>query len=448
VKLFAAYVIFVVMLIALFKREGLPKLPPSLYAPLIWIMLCLSRSLSQWLQFGRGVEVAGADAEGSTLDAVFLSVLILIGLGTLFRRKLHLVSLIKSNPALFALYGLALLSVVWADFPLIVLKRWTKWSGSLVLALVVLSETDPKVAIKSLVKRSAYILIPLSVIFIKFVPSMGRSFTRSGEADFHGVAIQKNDYGVLLLIFGIYFAWELIGFWRRKDIPSLKRAGLIDLFFLGVIFWQLFFIDSKTPILCLLLAMGVIFLIGHPYFKGRPKRVRNAIIALVLAAVFLQYFADIERTIISSAGRNPTLTDRTLLWREILKLRIDPWLGTGWDNFWLGERVAPLWEKWWWHPRSAHNGYLETYLYLGWSGVILLFFVLLSAFGHSIERIGSDIEFGSLSMAFFFAVLFQNYAESTFHRMSPLWFFFLLFSLIKLPKRLRGREPDVLPALS
>jgi exopolysaccharide production protein ExoQ len=448
VKLFAAYAIFAVMLIALFKREGLPKLPPSLYAPLIWVMLCLSRSLTQWLQFGRGVEVAGADAEGSTLDAVFLSILILIGLRTLYKRRLNLVSLVKSNPALFALYGFALLSVVWADFPLIVLKRWTKWSGSLVLALVVLSETDPKGAIKALVKRSAYILIPLSVIFIKFVPSMGRAFTRSGSVDFHGVATQKNDYGVLLLIFGIYFAWELIGLWRRKDLPNLKRAGLIDLFFLGVVFWQLFFIDSKTPILCLLLAIGIIFLIGHPYFKGKPKRVRNAIIALVLGAVFLQYFADIERTIISSAGRNPTLTDRTLLWGEILKLPMNPWLGTGWDNFWMGDRVTRLWEKWWWHPRSAHNGYIETYLYLGWAGIGLLVLVLLSGLGYSVERIGTDLEYGSLALAFFFAVLFQNYAESTFHRMSPLWFFFLLFTLVRLPGRLRARAPDVVPAPS
>lgn len=447
-KLFAAYVIFIVMLITLFKREGLPKLPPSLYAPLVWIMLCLSRSLSQWLQFGRGVEVAGADAEGSTLDAVFLTALILIGLITLSQRKLNLGSLIKSNPALFALYGFALLSVVWADFPLIAFKRWIKWAGSLVLALVVLSETDPKAAIKALVKRSAYVLVPLSVIFIKFVPSMGRAFTRSGAVDFHGVATQKNDYGVLLMIFGIYFAWELISLWRRKDVAGLTRTGLIDLAFLAVVFWQLFFIDSKTPILCLLLAMGIVFLIGLPYFKGRPTRVRNAVIALVLAAVLLQYFANIERTIITSAGRNPTLTDRTLLWGEILKLPMNPLLGTGWDNFWLGDRVTRLWEKWWWHPRSAHNGYIETYLYLGWFGVALLFFVLLSGFKRSIERFGSDIEYGGLSLAFFFAVLLQNYAESTFHRMSPLWFFFLLFSLVKLPERRRGWEPDAVPAPS
>ena len=442
-KLIAAYVIFIIMLAALLKREGLPKLSPALYAPLLWIVLCLSRSLSQWIQFGGDLDTVRVDAEGSSVDATFLSILILIGLRTLYRRRVDILGVIKDNKALFALYGLALISMFWADVPLIAFKRWTKWFGSLVMVLVVLSETDPKGAIRSLIKRSAYGLIPLSILFIKFVPNMGRSFTRSGAVDLHGVATQKNEYGLLLLIFGIYFAWELISLWRRKDLANLKKIGVVDLAFLGVIFWQLFFIDSKTPILCLLLSIGIIFLIGHPYFKGSPKRVRNSIIVLVFAAVSLLSFTDIKGMILSSAGRNPTLTDRTVLWGEILKLPVNPWLGTGWDNFWLGDRVAPLWEKWWWHPRSAHNGYIEIYLYLGWPGVALLVFALLSGFKHSIGRFRSDIEYGGLSLAFFFATLFQNYAESAFHRLSPIWFCFLLLSLVKMPERPRAKEPDV-----
>jgi exopolysaccharide production protein ExoQ len=442
-KLIAAYAIFVIMLTVLLKRERLPKLSPALYAPLVWIILCLSRSLSQWIQFRGDFNSIGADVEGNTLDAVFLSLLILIGLGTLLKRRVDVIAVIKANKELFALYGLALISMIWADVPLIALKRWTKWFGSFVFVLVILTETDPKSAIRSLVKRCAYGLIPLSILFIKFVPRMGRSFTRSGGVDFHGVATQKNEYGLLLLIFGLYFAWELMGFWRRKDLAALRRTGVIDLFFLGVIFWQLRFIDSKTPILCLLLGMGIIFLTGHPFFRGSPKRVRNAVIALVLAAALLQSFADVRRMIISSAGRNATLTDRTVLWAEILKLPHNPWLGSGWDNFWLGDRVVPLWDRWWWHPRSAHNGYIEIFLYLGWPGVALLVLVLFSGFKRSADRFRSDIEFGGLSLAFFFAALFQNYAESSFHRMSPIWFFLLLLCLVKMPGRAAPPEPDV-----
>ncbi|NLH77929.1 MAG: O-antigen ligase family protein [Acidobacteria bacterium] len=441
VKLFAAYAIFVVGLIVLLRRERLPKLPASLYAPLAWIVICLSRSLSQWLQTRADFQVRNTDLEGNSLDAVFLSVLIFIGLRTLYRRRLDLAGLIKDNKALFALYGLALISLLWADVPLIVFKRWLKWSGSLVMVLVILTETDPRAAVRSIVKRCAFSLIPLSVLFIKFVPRMGRSFTLSGGADLHGVATQKNEYGLLLMIFGIYFAWELIVLWRSKDHAGLQRIGIIDAFFLAVILWQLILIDSKTPMLCLFLAIGILFLIGHPHFKGSPRRVRNAIIGLVIAAALLQYFADIKGTIIVSARRNPTLTDRTVLWGEILKVPINPWLGTGWDNFWLPERVAPIWEKWRWRPRSAHNGYIETYLFLGWSGIALLLFVLLAGFRRSLGRFRSDLEGGGLSLAFFFAIILQNYAESSFHRLSPIWLFFMLLCMIKLPGNSRAPDP-------
>jgi O-antigen ligase len=128
------------------------------------------------------------------------------------------------------------------------------------------------------------------------------------------------------------------------------------------------------------------------------------------------------------------LTDRTLLWSEILKIKINPWVGAGWDNFWLPERVAPIWEIWRWRPGSAHNGYIETYLYLGWSGLALLLWVLLTGFGRSLGRFRSDFEYGSLALAFFFAIILQNYAESSFHRLSPMWIFFMLLCLVKLPQ--------------
>ncbi len=441
-KIVIAYVIFVILFAVLLKRERLPKLSFSLYPPLCWIVICLSRSLSQWLQFGGSLNPLESDMEGNSLDAVFLSILILIGLGILYRRRVKVFDVIKANKALFALYGLALVSVFWAAVPLIAFKRWTKWSGSLVLVLVVLSETDPKGAIRSIIKRTAYALIPLSVLFIKFVPRMGRSFTLSGGVDFHGVATQKNEYGLLLLIFGIYFAWELMDAWRRNDRESLRKTGLIDLFFLGVIFWQLIFIDSKTPMICLLLGIGTIFLIGRPYFRGSPKRVLRFILFLVVVGVLLQSFVDLKGRIITSAGRNPTLTDRTLLWSEVLKIPINPWLGTGWDNFWLRDRVSHLWEIWRWRPKSAHNGYIETYLYLGIPGVILLALVLFAGFKRSVNLFRTDVGYGSLALAFWLAALFQNYAESSFHRLSPMWFFLLLLSLVRMPEPLREREPD------
>lgn len=442
-KTFSAYIIFIVVLIFFLRKEGLGRLPAALYVPLCWMVLILSRSFSQWLQLRGDLSGMEAEMEGNPIDAAFLLVLIMLGLGILYLKRIDVSGIIKNNKSLFMLYGFALLSLLWADFPLIAFKRWTKWFGSLIMVLVILSEVDYKGAIKSLIKRCAYALIPLSIVFIKFVPSLGRSYTRSGIADYHGVATQKNQYGILLLICGIYFAWELIVMWRKKDFEALKKIGYVNLLFLVVILWQLFFIDSKTSIICLMLGIGVIFLLGHPFFKKYPHKARNAIIALAIVVALLQHFIDIKGTIISSAGRVPTLTDRTILWTEILKVPTNPLVGTGWDNFWLGDRIIPLWEKWAWHPRNAHNGYLEIYLYLGWTGIALLFFALWAGFKKSAALLISDFEYGCLSLSFFIIALFFNYSESAFHRMSPVWFFGLLFYLVKMPRELKAREPGI-----
>jgi exopolysaccharide production protein ExoQ len=376
-----------------------------------------------------------AEMEGSTIDAIFLLVLIILGLRILYLRKADLVGVVKDNRALFIFYGFSLLSLLWADFPFIGLKRWIKWFGSLIMVLVILSEEDNKAAINTLIKWCAYALIPLSVIFNKFVPSMGRSYSRSGGADYHGVSTQKNDYGVLLLICGIYLAWELISAWREKDHDALTKVVLVNPIFLVIIFWQLFFIDSMTPTICLMLGIGIVICLGNPHLRKYPRKAVAYILVFAIAFVFLQYFINFESTAISLAGREPTLTARTLLWADLLKLQENRWVGTGWDNFWLGNRIVPLWEKWPWHPRSAHNGYLEIYLYLGWTGIILLCFVLMGALRKSAARMVMDFEQGCLSISFFIMVLLYNYSESGFHRTSAIWFFFMLFSFITIPKR-------------
>jgi O-antigen ligase len=382
-----------------------------------------------------------ADLEGNSVDATFLLVLIIIGLRILYVRRFNIKRIIKNNKALFIFYGFALLSLLWVDSPLIGFKRWTKWSGSLVMVLLILSEENYKAAINSLIKRCAYALIPLSIIFNKFIPNMGRSYSRGGGPDYHGVSTQKNEYAALLLICGIYLAWELIVSLRRKDYTALKEIGYINTIFLVVIFWQLFFIDSKTSIICLMVGIGVIFWLGHPYFKGFPLKALKYIVAFAIAAIFLQQVIDIKSRIISSAGRNPTLTTRTLLWADILELPINPWVGTGWDTFWSGDKVTLLWEKRGWSPRSAHNGYLEIYISLGWAGIVLLFFVLLGAFRNSAASLITDFEYGCLSLSFFIILLFYNYSESAFHRTSAIWFFSMLFCCISIPKKNIGIEP-------
>lgn len=44
------------------------------------------------------------------------------------------------------------------------------------MALIILTEPDAKEAMVTLMKRCAYIVVPVSILFIKYYPCLGREF--------------------------------------------------------------------------------------------------------------------------------------------------------------------------------------------------------------------------------------------------------------------------------
>src|SRR5207244_5423105 len=103
----------------------------------------------------------------------------------------------------------------------------------------------------------------------------------------------------------------------------------------------------------------------------RPLR-PTALHFLVVGLVFLCCFGLVilpEMGLVEAMGRDSTLTGRTDIWKEVLSTDVDPWLGTGFESFWLGKRAEQLWKKYYWHPNQAHNGYIEIFINLGWAGV-------------------------------------------------------------------------------
>ncbi len=452
-KVLVVFVFFFILLFYLMKRTAVPKLSLPLFVPLAWMILSFSRDFSQWLNFRTNWGGMEAELEGNKLDAAILALLILSALRILHKRKVSVSEVFRNNKALFLFYGLAVLSFFWADFPFIAFKRWMRWFGSLLIVLVIVSEYDYKSAIRSLIKRCAYLLIPLSIIFIRYLPQMGRSYNQRGRADYHGVATQKNEYGMLLMMAGIYMVWELIVAWKNRDRTTLNRIKYVNIIFLAVILWQIIFINAKTSLICLIGGSLILIFFNTPLVKKRPRMTAYYLIGLALTLLLLQHLVDIKGTVIGAVGRNQTLTGRTELWTDVLAVPINPVIGSGWDSFWLGRKIMPLWEKWVWRPRSAHSGYIEIYLYLGWAGIVLLSMTLLAALKKCLSLLVTDFDHGCLALTMFFVVLLNNYSESAFHRMSPIWICFLLFcSLTLSPQREFANEfsasPERAPTLA
>src|ERR1700733_12556189 len=168
-----------------FARE--PKTSPALWVPVIWMFIAGSRLPAQWIGGGMGTE-ANALQEGNPLDRTTYSVLIVTAIFILVSRWFKWRVFVRRNFALTAFLCFALLSALWSDYPFIAFKRWFRELGDYVVILVVLSDPRPLDAVRTVLRRLCYLLIPLSILFIKYYPELGIHYSFwSGAREYVGV---------------------------------------------------------------------------------------------------------------------------------------------------------------------------------------------------------------------------------------------------------------------
>ena len=161
-----------------------------------------------------------------------------------------------------------------------------------------------------------------------------------------------------------------------------------------------------------------------------------AVVALSLAALFL----DTGGTLVSSLGRNVTLTGRKDIWKAVLSIHINPLLGAGFESFWVGSRLQRVWDMTAQGIQEAHNGYLEVYLNLGWVGLALLAGLIVTGYRNALAVFRRDPHAGRLRIGFFTAALLYSLTEAGFRMMGSIWTAFLLAILAVPPGLLLRRE--------
>src|SRR6202158_1839910 len=198
-----ALLVTVAFIVFLFRRDMRenPNVTGALWLPLIWMLIITSRYVSEWLALF-GLQWGGTSLEeGSPLDACFYFVMIVAGLHVLSKRQVSLSEIVRNNGwlALFFLY--CFIAIAWSDFPFVAFKRWIKILGHPIMVLIVLTEPDPEEALIRLMKRCAYVVVPVSILFIKYYPEWGRDYDPwSGLPTNNGIAIGKNLLGADCLI--------------------------------------------------------------------------------------------------------------------------------------------------------------------------------------------------------------------------------------------------------
>jgi O-antigen ligase len=414
-----------------------PRVSPATLIPLLWIVVLASRPLSQWTNPDSSL---GAGAEdGSLLDRTVLSALMAIGLVILIRRGLRWSEWISENKLFLLFFLFCGISVVWSDFPLIGLKRWVRAVGGIMMILIILSEKDPIAALAATVRRCGYVLVPLSVLMIKYFREQGVVYDGwTGEQIVVGITTDKNALGRLCLLTGLFAAWELVTAARNPHIhrDTLNRAIGVSVFLLTL--WLLQLSDSKTALVTLLVGCAWVIGLGLPVVKRMTRFLGTMIVVLVVTALAINQSMGLAEDAAQSLGRNLTLTDRTFIWQALLNLGTNPVLGVGYDTFWLGSRLRYFIDTF--NISEAHNGYLEVYLELGLIGLFLFGLFLLGAFQKAKAALSVDFDYGRLRVALLTVFMMYNITESGYKVTTAIFWVFLL-SAIDVPALVRAAAP-------
>jgi exopolysaccharide production protein ExoQ len=404
----------------------------ALWVPLTWMFISGSRLPSQWLGSHVG-SAAQAFEEGNPLDRTVLSVLIVLAIGILISRSFKWGDFFARNLALFAFISFALVSVLWSDFPVVSFKRWVRDLGNYVVILVVLSDSRPLEAVRTLLRRLCYLLIPLSIVLIKYFPYLGKEYSPwTGAAMYVGVTTGKNMLGVVYLVSGIFFFWDTVTRWSDRKERRTKRVITVNFAFIAMTLWLVKLTDSATSGVCLVIGCLIILAVHSRWGKRHPGFLKVLLPACFCLYLLLALGFSINADLARAVGRDPTLTDRTAIWNTLRNMHTNPLVGTGYESFWLGPRLNLIWQLF--GPlNEAHNGYLEVYLNLGIIGLVLLVGVLAATYRNICKRLTALSSLASLSFAFWSIMLFYNITEAAF-KYHLMWVMFLLVG-IDVPER-------------
>ena len=201
---------------------------------------------------------------------------------------------------------------------------------------------------------------------------------------FTGVTTNKNLLGYVLFVLGLFFvAWIFTKHERidKKDVAQRRVQRddmLVTVVFLVIIAYLFKMTDSKTPLVALAAASGVVLSLRFAVIQRHFGKF--AALGLIAGAI-LQMTVNINKAVVEGVGRDTTLTGRTDIWDKALGLVQNPVLGAGFETFWLGDRLLAMWKAFpVFLPNQAHNGYLEMYINLGVVGLILFLFALGSSY--------------------------------------------------------------------
>jgi O-antigen ligase len=391
------------------------------------LFFAASRNVSEWLR--RGPSGSSEYTEGSPLDRAVFTAILALGVIVLFGRFRRVERLLRSNFPILIYFLYCGISVLWSDFPDVSFKRWFRALGDVVMVLVVLTDPNWLVAFRRLFSRLGFLLLPVSILFIRYIPEYGRFYSRGGDTTWTGVATDKNALGLLSMVFGVAAVFRFLQIYRgeestRRTGPLIAQATLIMM-----AIYLLLTANSATALSCFFLG-GVPMTLTYLFRWARKPAFVHFMVFGSLGVAFSALFLNVGSGMVQDLGRNSTLTGRTAIWKGALGIVQNPIFGTGFESFWVGSRPIKLESVIHMTLNQVHNGYIEVFLNLGWVGVALLAVLLVVAYRRIVRAVRSRAPLASLRLALFIAAIAYNFTEAGFKVMHPMWIILLLVTMV------------------
>ncbi|WP_130909783.1 O-antigen ligase family protein [Pseudomonas sp. Sample_9] len=313
---------------------------------------------------------AQQDLEGNLANQVCGLLTLLVPLFFFIRHKVFLSkSFYRQNLFLLLFLGCVAASISWSSEPMLSFKRF--------VALLSVVFFAGFIAWRYSIERIAFLFgcvigaaALVGLIFAVIRPDI--AFISGGIRDgaFRGVFAEKNA-GARLNAIAILLLLPMI----RQRNPMAMLYGLFALIAIGLA-------QSATAI-----ALIVAGTASYAYFITLIRlRINRSLLAFTAATLVFFLLCGVlyanYAMLLELVGRDPSLTDRTLIWELLQPLIDDQFLkGYGFGAFWASADADAFITRWG-YIGNAHSGYVETLL----NGGLIQLIALLLMFAQTLSK--------------------------------------------------------------
>jgi exopolysaccharide production protein ExoQ len=356
-----------------------------------------------------------ASSASSTSHMATAAIVMLVCSILIASRFPYLLSDYRRMKVFLAFPLLAVFSFIWSSDP-----RQSFVSGTILLiftlfALYIANRFSWQEQFELIILVGAVIL-PLSIALAIFVPAVGES-----GGGWSGIFGQKQNCAIVSMLWLVTaIHWKTVGLHQK-----LLRVTYILMCVLLIVMSR-----SRTgwalALIALLLSAVIWIMQKVPAKQSLLFAMLSSVIAGGLVyAVYLH-----STSIITSVGKDPTLSQRTSIWAAVwIEILKHPILGYGFAAFWKGlfgpshdVVVSSGWDVF-----QAQDGFLDVWLGVGVVGIALVAMMVVQAIRNAIRSFrGVNATYVRWCIVIIISTLLLNIGESTIGRPQMGWFLFLL----------------------